>query len=169
MPEGVRLVVGRRLERLSEATQALLTAAAVVGRRFDLTLVEALSGLDGEAFLAAIEEAEAAKLIASERAGRETTYVFTHELVRSTLLGALSLPRRQRLHARVAEPIEAVFAPDPSVHASALARHLYEAGAAADETKTIRYLTLAADQALEAGAFGRVPQRRAGAVARAGR
>ena len=153
VPEGVRLVVGRRLERLSDATPTLLTAAAVVGRRFDLTLVEALSGLDGDAFLAAIEEAEAAKLIASERVGRETTYVFTHELVRSTLLGALSLPRRQRLHARVAEAIEAVYASDLTNHASALARHLYEAGAAADETKTIRYLTLAADQALEAGAF----------------
>ena len=153
VPEGVRLVVGRRLERLNDATPTLLTAAAVVGRRFDLTLVEALSDLDSDPFLAAIEEAEAAKLIASERTGRETTYVFTHELVRSTLLGALSLPRRQRLHARVAETMEAVYASDLTTHASAMARHLYEAGAAADETKTISYLTLAADQALETGAF----------------
>ena len=153
VPEGVRLVVGRRLGRLSDATPTLLTAAAVVGRRFDLTLLEALSDLDAEPFLEAIEEAEAAKLIASERAGRETTYVFTHELVRSTLLGTLSLPRRQRLHARVAEAMEAVYASNLTHHASAMARHLYEAGAAADETKTIRYLTLAAEQALETGAF----------------
>ena len=153
VPEGVRLVVGRRLGRLSDATPTLLTAAAVVGRRFDLTLLEALSDLDPEPFLEAIEEAEASKLIASERAGRETTYVFTHELVRSTLLGALSLPRRQRLHAKVAETIEAVYASELTDQASAMARHLYEAGAAADETKTIRYLTLAADQALETGAF----------------
>ena len=153
VPEGVRLVVGRRLERLSEATPTMLTSAAVVGRRFDLTLVEALGDVDSEAFLAAIEEAEAAQLIASERPGRETTYVFTHELVRATLLGALSLPRRQRSHARVADAIEAVYTSDLPRHASALARHLYEAGAAADETKTVRYLTLAADQALETGGF----------------
>lgn len=124
MPEGVRLVVGRRVERLSDVTPALLTATAVVGRRFELGLVEALGGLDSDPFLDAIEEAEAAKLIASERTGRWATYVFTHELVRSTLLGALSLPRRQRLHARVAEAIETLHTSDLTPHASALARSL---------------------------------------------
>lgn len=153
VPEGVRLVVGTRLERLSEATPTMLTAAAVVGRRFDLTLVEALSGLDGETFLDAIDEAEAAKLIEAERTGRDRYYVFTHELIRSTLLGALSLPRRQRLHARAAETIEQTSASALEQHAAPLARHLYEAGAAADESKTVHVLMLAADQALEAGGF----------------
>ena len=153
VPEGVRLVVGRRLERLSEATPKLLTAAAVVGRRFDLKLVEALSGLDSDAFLEAIEEAETAKLVVSEREGRETSCVFTHELIRNTLLGALSLPRRQRLHAQVAEVMERVYQSDLTRHAPALAHHLYEAGAVADETKTIRFLILAGEQSLETGAF----------------
>ena len=153
MPEGVRLVIGRRLERLSEATPKLLTAAAVVGRRFDLTLVEALSDLDSDGFLEAIEEAETAKLIVPEREGRETSCVFTHELIRNTLLQALSLPRRQRLHARVAAAMEDVYESDLNRHASALAHHLYAAGIAADEAKTIRYLILAGEQSLETGAF----------------
>ena len=153
VPEGVRLVIGRRLERLSEPTPKMLTAAAVVGRRFDLKLVEALSDLDSDGFLDAIEEAEAAKLISSEREGRETSCVFTHELIRTTLLGALSLPRRQRLHARVAETMERVYQSDLTRHASALAYHLYEAGAVADEAKTIRFLILAGEQSLETGAF----------------
>ena len=153
VPEGVRLVIGRRLERLSEATPKLLTAAAVVGRRFDLKLVEALSDLDSDGFLDAIEEGETAKLISSEREGRETSCVFTHELIRSTLLGALSLPRRQRLHARVAETMERVYQSDLTRHASALAYHLYEAGAVADEAKTIHFLILAGEQSLETGAF----------------
>ena len=153
VPEGVRLVVGRRLERLSEATPKLLTAAAVVGRRFDLELAEALSDLEGDAFLEAIEEAETAKLIVSEREGRETSCVFTHELIRNTLLGTLSLPRRQRLHARVAETMERVYESDLTRRASALAHHLYEAGSAADEAKTIHFLILAGEQSLETGAF----------------
>ncbi len=37
VPQGVRLVIGHRLERLREETQRLLTKAAVIGRRFDLT------------------------------------------------------------------------------------------------------------------------------------
>ena len=153
VPEGVRLVVGRRLERLSEATPKLLTAAAVVGRRFDLKLVEALSDLGSDGFLEAIEEAETAKLIVSEREGRETSCVFTHELIRNTLLQALSLPRRQRLHARVAAAMEDVYESDLTRRASALAHHLYEAGSAADEAKTIHFLILAGEQSLETGAF----------------
>lgn len=153
VPEGVRLVVGRRLERLSEATPRMLTAAAVVGRRFDLKLVEALSGLDSDGFLEAIEEAETAKLIVPESEGRETSCVFTHELIRNTLLQALSLPRRQRLHARVAEAMEGLYQSDLARRASALAHHFYEAGIAADEAKTIRYLILAGEQSLDTGAF----------------
>ena len=153
VPEGVRLVIGRRLERLSEATPKLLTAAAVVGRRFDLKLIESLSDLDSDRFLEAIEEAETAKLIALEREGRETSCMFTHELIRNTLLQALSLPRRQRLHARVAGAMEDVYESDLTRRASALAHHLYEAGSVADEAKTIRYLILAGEESLETGAF----------------
>ena len=42
VPEGVRLVIGRRLERLGEAARRVLTTAAVVGRTFSLRLLEAL-------------------------------------------------------------------------------------------------------------------------------
>lgn len=152
VPEGVRIVIGRRLIRLRESTQALLTTAAVVGRQFELRLVEALSTFDGDAFLEAIEEAEASKLIASDRGGRQPRYTFTHELIRSTLLTALSLPRRQRLHARVADAMEAIKGSSLTGHAAAIAHHLYEAGPVADETRTIRFLILAADHAMEAGA-----------------
>jgi tetratricopeptide (TPR) repeat protein len=153
VPEGVRLVIGRRIARLSAATPTLLTTAAVVGRQFDLKLVEALGTLEGDAFLDAIEEAEAARLITSERAGRQTRYVFTHEIVRSTLLSSLSLPRRQRIEARVAKTIQTLYQAHLTDHAAAIAHHLYEAGPAADETETIRFLTLASDQSVAAGGF----------------
>ena len=54
VPEGVRLVLGRRLERLEATTPKVLGAAAVVGRRFSLDLVRALSGLGPDAFLESI-------------------------------------------------------------------------------------------------------------------
>ena len=153
VPEGVRLVIGRRLARLSEATPALLTTAAVVGREFDLAIVEALTTLDADAFLVAIEEAEAAGLIASERVGRKLRYAFTHELIRSTLLRTLSQPRRQRLEAKVANAMETLHHNNLKAHAAAIAHHLFEAGSASDEKQTIRFLILASDQAVEAGAI----------------
>ncbi len=105
-----------------------------------------------DTFLTAIEEAEAAKLIAPERSLRQTHYAFTHELIRSTLLGALSVPRRQRLHATVAQAVQTTHGASLGGHVEAIAHHLYEAGPAASDTDTIRFLTLAGDRAVETGA-----------------
>lgn len=45
VPEGVRMVTGRRLERLSNATQKVLAIAAVIGLRFRLSVLEAAAPL----------------------------------------------------------------------------------------------------------------------------
>ena len=147
VPEGVRLVLGRRLDRLGADARRVLTTAAVIGRSFSLRLLEELEKQQPDAALDAIEEAERAHLVAAEAGGRETRYRFVHELVRQTLAESLSLPRRQRVHARVADAIERVFAANLEAHASALAHHLYQAGAASDPEKTTAYLRLASQQA----------------------
>ena len=46
VPEGVRLVIGRRLERLSEDTPKVLGVAAVMGRMFDLRVLESVEELE---------------------------------------------------------------------------------------------------------------------------
>ena len=155
VPEGVRLVVGRRLERLDEDGRRILTAAAMLGRRFAYPLLEAVVEVEAEVLLDRIEAAEQLHLIEAERSSsaRMVRYRFSHELIRQTLLQGLSMPRRQRLHLRVAESIESLYRSELEEHAEALAHHLYQAGAAADEAKTIRFLELAGDKALEAGGF----------------
>ncbi len=153
VPEGVRLVIGRRLERVGEECRRVLTSAAVVGRAFSFQLLEALGDVDPDALLDAVDEAERAQLIAAAEDGPEAQFTFAHELIRQTLVSGLSLPRRQRMHLRVAEAMERAYARAPEEHAADLAHHLYQAGAAADPEKTTRYLTLAGEQAFAAAAF----------------
>jgi len=150
VPESVRLVLGRRLGRLGEDTRRVLTTAAVIGRSFSLRLLEELENKHSDAVLDGVEEAEKAHHVVAEPAGRDARYRFAHEIVRHTLSDSLSLPRRQRIHARVAEAIERVYAASLEAQASALAHHLYQAGAAADPEKTTTYLELAARQARDA-------------------
>ena len=152
VPEGVRLVIGRRLERLTELTRRILTTAAVIGRTFSLNLLESLEDAAGDAVLDAVEAAEKAHLLSVQTGTRETRYVFAHELIRQTLAETLSLPRRQRLHAKVAAAIERVYGASLDPHVSALAHHLYQAGAASDPEKTTTYLMRAADQSRAAAA-----------------
>ena len=152
VPEGVRLVLGRRLERLSEDARRILTTAALIGRVFSLELLEELEKTQPDAALEAVEEAERAHLVETERRDRQTRYRFVHELVRQTLSETLSVPRRQRLHARVAQVMERVYAPTIDAHASALAHHLYQAGSSVDRETTMHFLSQAATEASKAAA-----------------
>jgi serine/threonine protein kinase/tetratricopeptide (TPR) repeat protein len=147
VPESIRLVLGRRFERLGEDARRVLTTAAVIGRSFSLRLLEQLEGRDPDIAIDAVEEAEQAHLLVPEHEGREARYRFVHELVRQTLAESLSLPRRQRLHLRIADAIETVHAGRLEAQTTQLAHHLYQAGAAADLEKASAYLVLAARQA----------------------
>ena len=153
VPQGVRLLIGRRLERLPEEARRVLTTAAMIGRSFDLGLLEALESGQPDAMLDAVEAAERARLIEPEGNVREARYRFVHELIRQTLAASLSLPRRQRLHVRIADAIERLYASRVDAHAPALAHHLFQAGAAADADKAVTWLTRAAQQASGAAAF----------------
>ncbi len=161
VPEGVRLVIERRLERVSENCRRVLTSAAVIGRAFSFELLEALGdastgsaqAVDPDALLDAVDEAERANLIASAADDAEARFTFAHELIRQTLLSGVSLPHRQRLHLRVAEAMERLYARALEERAADLAHHLSRAGTAADPQKTAQYLTLAGDRAQAMAAF----------------
>jgi tRNA A-37 threonylcarbamoyl transferase component Bud32/tetratricopeptide (TPR) repeat protein len=153
VPEGVRLVIGRRLDRLGQQARKVLTAAAVIGRTFPLDVLEAVVDVSDDEVLDAIEEAERAQLVAPEASQRMAAYGFVHELIRATLVGGLSLPRRQRVHLKIADALERLRAASLDRQVSALAHHLYQAGAAADSQRTGKFLALAGRCALAAGAF----------------
>ena len=73
VPEGVRLVVSRRLARLGDTARKVLTAAAVIGRSFPLDLVFAIAGESEDAILDVIEETGRAQLLVAERGARRAT------------------------------------------------------------------------------------------------
>jgi len=153
VPRSVRLVIGQRLERVCEDCRRVLTVAAVIGRGFSFELLGALGDVDADALLDAIDEGERAHLIFSTSDGAEAHFTFAHELIRQTLVSGLSLPRRQRLHLRVAEAMERAYTHALEEHAADLAHHLYQAGSAADSEKTAHYLMLAGERAMGAAAF----------------
>jgi adenylate cyclase len=148
VPSGVRLMVDRRIERISEQALATVRAAAVIGRHFDLDLLEAVAEVNGEQMMAALEEAERAGVVVGPSGRQERRWRFPHQLVCHTLTSALPLARRQRLHARVADAMDRLD-PDMRVYASEVADHLYQAGTLADAARAVRALVAAGDAAVE--------------------
>jgi len=146
IPEGVRDVVGRRLSRLSDLTNRLLSVAAVVGLEFEPAVVEHAGDARDEELLGALEAAAAVRLLVEVSGAR---YRFAHALVRATLYDELSGPRRVALHRRVAEAIEVLHADDLDDHLPALAHHWARASVpAAEVTRAVDYAARAGDRAL---------------------
>ena len=149
LPQSVREVVGRRVERLGGDARTALSAGAVVGRDFDLDLLVAVVEIDEARLLELFEEAVAASLLQenSERAGR---FTFTHALVEHTLYEDLSRARRARLHQRVAEALEEQCGGDPGERLGELATHWVAATVSANPGKALHYARQAGDRALAA-------------------
>jgi len=154
VPENVRLVVGRRLDRLTDDTRQVLGTAAVIGNHFRYEVLEAAAVLPADSVLDAVDEAERAHLIVPARgdAGGER-FAFGHELVRQTVLTRLSAPRRRRIHLAVADALESILGRALEDHVSDLAHHLVEAGAAAAPSRTFRALVLSGRRAFAASGF----------------
>ena len=148
IPEGVRQVVGRRVVRLSAATNTVLRLAAAFAGGFEFRVLQALSDLPENTLLDCIEEALAAGLIraAGERPGAET-YDFVHAIVRHTLYDELSPSRRVRLHRRIAAALERVSAGREQAHAAELATQYHASAALPGADRGIPHALAAAEQA----------------------
>jgi tetratricopeptide (TPR) repeat protein len=153
VPESVRLVVGRRLQRLGAEPQKALAAAAVIGRAFSFNLLEQVTEVQTSTLLDIVDDAEAARVLDSEERDGEVVFSFAHELIRQTLLSGLSVLRRQRLHLAVADAIERLDPRAAELRPQELADHLLKAGAAADPKRLTNMLTAAAERAIEGAAF----------------
>ena len=145
LPQGVREVVGRRLDHLSEACNRILTVASVIGREFNIDELHPLCDAPESQLLQVLDEAVAAKLIVE--AATPGQYSFVHALIRDTLSSELSTMRRVRLHRRIGEALEKLHCKNLDAHVTELAYHFLEAAASGDPDKAIGYSVRAAVRA----------------------
>jgi predicted ATPase len=80
----------------------------VVGREFDLSLVEPASELSGERILDSLSEAVALGVVVEDD-GTGGGYNFSHSLIREVLYERLPIPVRLQLHRRIGEAIERLY------------------------------------------------------------
>ena len=150
IPEGVREVIGRRLNRLSQRCNETLTIASVIGREFELRqLTPLVEDISEDRLLEVLEEALSARVIEElpQLVGR---YQFTHALIQETLTEEMSLTRRVRLHARIAQVLEELYGDNAEAHSAELAHHFAEAEAVLGTENLVRYSLLAGEKALDA-------------------
>jgi ABC-type oligopeptide transport system substrate-binding subunit/type II secretory pathway predicted ATPase ExeA len=153
IPQNVKLAIQSRVSNLPEATQETLRRAAVLGREFDFDTLQAMSDLDEDTLIEALEKAQRAQLIAEVPHDRTTSrleFAFAHALIPAALHDGLSGMRRQRLHLRAAQAIERIQADRVEERAAQLGWHYAQAG---EREKAIEYLLQAGDRARRAYAY----------------
>jgi hypothetical protein len=154
IPEGLRDVIGKRLSRLSPECNRILSVAAVVGRDFDLDMLQSVAGSDAEAVIESLEEAVHVGILEEQARPGAIRYRFTHAFFRQTLYEELSAPRRLRLHQQVGRALQTRYALRLEEHAAELADHFSQSTDPADLMKAVEYGELAARRAMSVYAYG---------------
>lgn len=171
---GLRHVISGRVALLPRPTRTLLGWASALGTVFDAAVLVRLAELAGQRGFgtgdddnddnddtAAITvadvgvmaaEAVHAQLIEPAGGGSGERYAFSHDIVRTTLYGAMPPRERSALHGLVAEVLEGRPAGDATAHHSTLARHLRRSDLPDAATRAARHLLEAGRDALGRGA-----------------
>ncbi|MEU5790506.1 BTAD domain-containing putative transcriptional regulator [Micromonospora purpureochromogenes] len=140
VPPGVRDVIRHRLAQLPGPARTVVQQAAVLGRDVDPDLLAAMTG-DEAVVLDALDDAVRAGVLTEQ--GPAARLRFAHILVRDTVYGDLSAPRRSRWHTAAGAALERLHPDD----VTALAHHFTRAGTRAAAPRAARYATAAAEQA----------------------
>jgi class 3 adenylate cyclase len=147
IPQGIREAVGRRLNHLSDDCNELLALGSVIGREFDLALLEKVSDKPGDRVVELLDEALAARVV-EEMAETPGRYRFSHALVKETLHDELNTTRRVRLHRKIGETLEALHGERVEPQLATLAYHFAEgAHAGGDVDKAVAYSRRAGERA----------------------
>jgi hypothetical protein len=122
VPATVQAAIAARIDRLSTPARRTLTAASVIGARFDTGLLAAL-GID-----AVIDELLSAELIDQVRFIPSAEYAFRHPLIRTVAYESQLKSDRAQVHRRAAAAIESADPAAAEENAALIAEHLEAAG-----------------------------------------
>jgi DNA-binding SARP family transcriptional activator/DNA polymerase III delta prime subunit len=146
LPQSVREVVLRRVDRLGEGCRRALGCAAVIGSRFDFDLLARTLRCEEDELLDLLEAAVAASLL-DERVEPGDSFSFAHDLIYHVLYDVLGATRRARIHRSVAEALEDLGSDYFTPRVEELAHH-WIAAAPPDPAKAFAYSCQAGEQAL---------------------
>lgn len=107
MPAGVVALISARIDSTGAIARQILSAAAIIGRSFDLETVRAASGRTDNETVDGLDELVRRRLIREGASDNhsDVRFDFTHGRIRDVAYDRLSLARRRLLHGRVAEAL----------------------------------------------------------------
>ncbi|MEM8582744.1 MAG: tetratricopeptide repeat protein [Bacteroidota bacterium] len=146
LSESINSILTARIDRLSNLVRETVKAAAVIGREFDLPVLQEL--IIQQADELNINQTDLQEQVRLAEQGQiwsavnELRYIFRHSLLRDAVYSMQLHTRLQELHRQIAEVIERLYTDNIETHYVDLAYHYEQAG---DTDRTIEFLQKAAD------------------------
>jgi DNA-binding CsgD family transcriptional regulator len=149
VPASIAGSVRNRLAALGPVVSDVLASAAVLGKKFDWTLLPSITDLTEAQVLAALQQAQAMQLITPVASGNNL-FRFRHSLTRHAILSELLPPDLAARSARAATQLEAAHPGLPGAWCE-LAAELHET--AGDRVRAAKLLLRLGSRALGQGAL----------------
>lgn len=108
LPAGFVRGVARRVDLLPPRTREVITAAAVLGKRFPLAVVRSITGLDYRELLNLLQGEQVAQLVGPDEQTPDW-YAFGHQLIVDAALTLVTPADRARLAAAAADAVGTVY------------------------------------------------------------
>ncbi|MBI2376911.1 MAG: protein kinase [Deltaproteobacteria bacterium] len=143
-------VVLSKLKTIEPASRLLLERLALLGRLLPAELVSALSDMQEDELLDAIDGLVRANVLVEEVSENDVRYRFYHEGFREALVRGLPREHRRELHQFVARRLERRFGRRRKELAHVLVRHFKQGG---QPERALRYLAMQAKASEERGDF----------------
>ena len=147
VPASLHALIAARIDRLPASAREVIADAAVLGKRFPLAHLRALT--PGERFDEDLAQLERRGLLDRDAGGGIAGVGFHHVLTQEVAYGALLQAERKARHRRVAETLESLYRGRTEEVCDQLAHHWARSDRA---VAALPYLTTAADGAVAMGA-----------------
>jgi predicted ATPase len=147
VPTTVQAVLPARIDRLPPEEKWLLQTAAVIGTEVPLPLLQAIAELPEEALHRCLAHLQAVEFLYEIQSFPDIKYTFKHALTQQVAYSCLVQNRRQALHARIVEALEALAGDRMAEQVERLAHHALR-GKVWDKAVTYGQQALALAEAL---------------------
>jgi adenylate cyclase len=143
-PKTVKDVIKKRLGRLDDECQRVLTLASFVGKDFTFGALCGVTGVEEDKLLKLMEKMLKTGLVREKVVRGEEVYSFADIIIREVVHEEISLLRHKRLHGAVGCTLEKVYDKKIDEHYGELALHFLEGG---DKEKALDYFLKAGEKA----------------------
>ncbi len=123
IPSSIQDIIMSRIDILPEAAKELIQIGSVIGREFRFELIREISDLSDKNLLKYLAELNESEIIYERGFYPNIRYIFKHALTRDTIYDSISSKRKKKLHVKIGNVIEKLYAVEINQYFEILAEH----------------------------------------------